>query len=321
MNNSIFQTPISLHVFNRPEATKKLFDVIRVIKPQILFITADGPRDSNPDDIKNCKKVRAIFNAIDWNCELQKNFSEVNKGAFRSTSEGITWVFTHVDRAIILEDDCIPGNSFFTYCHELLNYYEDDKRIALISGNNFQLNKNQTEDSYYFSRYTHIWGWATWKRTWEQVDFSMKDWPEYKKTNGLKSLFSNKKAINYWSDIFQDMYDKKSEPHWDFLLSLSSYMNNTLTIIPNKNLVSNIGFGPSANITTKKNKFHSLKPEVISFPLQHPKFVSRFINADNFTEETRFSGNSSFLKNKARKYMPVHIWNFLKNLRDFFVKD
>ena len=124
MKNSIFQTPISLHVFNRPEVTKKLFDVIRIIKPQILFITADGPRDSSPDDIKNCKKVRAIFNEIDWDCELQKNFSEINKGAFRSTSEGITWVFTHVDRAIILEDDCIPGNSFFTYCQELLNYYD-----------------------------------------------------------------------------------------------------------------------------------------------------------------------------------------------------
>jgi hypothetical protein len=321
MKNSIFQTPISLHVFNRPETTKKLFDVIRIIKPEKIFITADGPRDGYPNDIKNCKKVRDIFNEIDWDCDLQKNFSEINKGAFRSTSEGITWVFTHVDRAIILEDDCIPGNSFFTYCNELLNYYENDKRIALISGNNFQLNKNQTDDSYYFSRYTHIWGWATWKRTWEQVDFSMKDWPEYKKINGLKSLFSNKKAINYWSDFFQDMYDKKSEPHWDLLLSLSSYMNNTLTIIPNKNLVSNIGFGPSANITKKETKFHSLKTEAMSFPLQHPKFVSSFINADNFTEKTRFSGTSSFLKNKARKYMPVHIWNFLKNLRDFFVKD
>ena len=116
------------------------------------------------------------------------------------------------------------------------------------------------------------------------------------------------------------MYDKKSEPHWDFLLSLSSYMNNTLTILPNENLVSNIGFGPDANITTTKTKFHSLDTETMIFPLQHPKFISRFVAADEFTEKTKFSGTSSWLKNTTRKYMPVIIWNFLKKVRNFLLK-
>ena len=311
----MFLTPISLHVFNRPETTKKLFNEIKRIRPQKLFITADGPRDGMPNDLNKCKKVREIFNEIDWDCELLTNFSEINKGAFKSTSDGISWVFKYVDRAIILEDDCIPHVSFFTFCQELLDYYENDTRIALISGNNFQLNNN-TQDSYYFSRYTHIWGWATWKRTWDQVDFSMKDWPEYKRINGLKSSFSQKKAIKYWAEeIFQEMYDKKRKPHWDFLLSLSSYMNNTLTVLPNINLVSNIGFGPDANITTTKTKFHSLEAKTMIFPLQHPKFISRFVAADEFTEKTKFSGTSSWLRKISRKYMPVIIWNFLKKTK------
>ena len=125
----MFLTPISLHVFNRPETTKKLFNEIKRIRPQKLFITADGPRDGKPNDLKKCKEVREIFNEIDWDCELHTNFSEINKGAFKSTSEGISWVFKYVDRVIILEDDCLPSKSFFWFCQELLEKYRDDEAI------------------------------------------------------------------------------------------------------------------------------------------------------------------------------------------------
>lgn len=321
MNKNMFQTPISIHIFNRPQPTKKLFDVIKKIRPQKLFITADGPRDGNPNDLISCNEVREIFTKIDWECKIYKNFSDVNKGAFKSTSDGISWVFKNVDKAIILEDDCIPHETFFPFCEKLLNYYENDSRISIISGNNFQLNKNRTNDSYYFSRYTHIWGWATWKRTWEHVDFSMKNWPEYKRINGLKSTFSQRKEIKYWSEeIFQAIYDEKRKPHWDFLLSLSSYMNNTLAVIPNVNLVSNIGFGPDANITIFKTKFHEIKSKEISFPLKHPEFVSRYIEADSFTEKTRFSGAEPLIKKMLRKLLPKSLWSFIKKIKIMLLK-
>jgi hypothetical protein len=312
MDKYLFDVPISLHIFNRPNTTNQVFEVIRKIKPKQLFITADGPREGKPNDTKDCMATRSIINKIDWECEIYKNYSDVNKGSFRSTSEGITWVFKHVDKAIILEDDCVPHDSFFEYCDDLLKYYEHDTRIALISGNNFQLEENKTKDSYYFSRYTHIWGWATWRRTWEQVDFSMKDWPEYNKINGLKSSFSNKNEIRFWKDMFQDMYDKKRKLHWDFLLSLSTYMNNTLTVIPNVNLVSNIGYGPDASNCLEKSIFHSLKTKKMLFPLQHPRFVSRFIIADDFTEEKMFSGFRVIWKEILKKVLPESILKILR---------
>ena len=289
MNKDLFPEAISLHVFNRPLETRKVFEIIKKIKPKQLFITADGPRKGNETDINNCAEVRTIVSDIDWSCKVYKNFSDNNKGSFKSTSEGISWVFQHVDRAIILEDDCIPSLSFFRFCHELLDYYENDTRVAMISGNNFQKGNNVTKDSYYFSRYTHIWGWATWKRTWDKVDFSMSDWPEFRLVNGLKSSFCEQSAILYWDKICQDMYDKKSKLHWDFLLSLSTYMNNTLTILPNKNLVSNIGFGPDASNCKQKSDFHCLTAEEIDFPLKHPSFMSRFVAADDLTERNIFS--------------------------------
>jgi hypothetical protein len=290
MEKYLFDVPISFHIFNRPETTKKVFEEIRKIKPKQLFITADGARESRPRDTEDCIATRSIINKIDWECEVHTNFSDVNKGSFKSTSEGITWVFKHVDRAIILEDDCVPHESFFEYCRELLEYYEHDTRIGLISGNNFQTQKDKTEDSYFFSRYTLIWGWATWKRTWQQVDFSMKNWPEYNRINGLKGSFSNKKEIQYWGGMYQDMFDKKRKLHWDYLLSLSSFMNNTLTIIPNVNLVSNIGYGPDASNCKAKSKFHCLENEEIKFPLKHPNFICRFVTADDYVELNLFSG-------------------------------
>lgn len=300
----LFEVPISFHIFNRPETTQLVFNEIKKIRPKHLFITADGPRDNKPSDKEACEKVRLIIEDIDWECELHTNFSDNNKGSFKSTSEGIQWVFEHVERAIILEDDCVPSGSFFKFCHELLDYYQNDTRVSIISGNNFQKGNNELKDSYYFSRYTHIWGWATWKRTWDKVDFSMKYWPEYKKMNGLKSIFSKQKEIHYWEEMYQDMYEKKRKPHWDFLLTLSSFMNNTVSIMPNENLVSNIGFGPDASNCKTQSEIHFLEAREMTFPLKHPEFMSRFVANDDFTELKFFSGTYARWKNILRLYLP-----------------
>jgi hypothetical protein len=312
MDSNLFDVPISFHVFNRPNATEKVFSEIRKIRPKQLFITADGPRDSRKDDLENCNKVRSIVKKIDWECELYTNFSDENKGSFRSTSEGISWVFEHVNRAIILEDDCVPGNIFFRYCRELLDYYEHDKRVGIISGNNFQNNINSTENSYYFSRYPHIWGWATWKRTWDQVDLSMRLWPEYDKINGLKGIFSHKKELYYWRKLYMDMYEKNRKSHWDFLLLLALAMNNSLTVLPKVNLVSNIGFGPDAANCKHESEFHNVQVGDFDFPLKHPKVMCRFIAADDYTELRMFSGTQKIWKEMLKFFLPEQVVNFLK---------
>ena len=312
-NSDLFSTPVSLHIFNRPEYTRRVFNEIRKIKPRKLFITADGPRKDVKDDVRKCAESRSIVDEIDWDCELYKNFSDVNKGSFLSTSEGITWVFNNVDRAIILEDDCIPNNSFFLFCNELLDFYENDTRIAMISGNNFQEQKSHklNKYSYYFSRYTHIWGWATWKRTWDKVDFSMKNWPEFNKSDNLRSIFNDTDAIKYWSNIFQKMYTKEMGMHWDYLLSLSTYMNNTLTVLPEVNLVTNIGFGENASNCRVKTRFHCIETQEIGFPISHPCCIVRDVNADDFTESQMFSGKIK--KNKKNTLFSILVNDFLQN--------
>ena len=288
MPNTAFSTPISYHIFNRPEITKKSFAVIKQIKPSILFITADGPRENVKQDIKLCQETRKIVENIDWNCKVYRNYSETNKGSFLSTSNGITWVFSQVERAIILEDDCIPEVSFFQFCQELLEYYKNDQRVSIISGNNFKSNTHFFKNSYSFSRYTYIWGWATWRRTWETVDFSMSNWIEFKNKKGLEGILTKKREQKYWMKIFDKMY-YSNKKHWDYLLLLTSFMNHTLSIMPDSHLVKNIGYGETSTNVKKESTLQKIETSDILFPLEHPKFIRREKIVDDYVEKVHFS--------------------------------
>jgi len=289
MSESLLSTPVVFLVFNRPDTTQKVFEVIRQAKPKKLLVVADGPRQDKPEEAEKCKAVRSIIDTVDWDCEVLKNYSDVNLGSYKRNSSGLTWAFNNVEEAIILEDDCVPDLSFFRFCEELLDYYRHDKRIMMISGNNFQFGRKRTNYSYYFSQYSHIWGWATWKRTWKTIDLEMKNWPEFRDYLGLESILNNYFSRRYWYKLFQNMYLRKRRLAWDYQLQLACYMQNGLSIIPHVNLVSNIGFSLNATNTKNLNSpFANMPKKAIKFPLKHPPFVVPNKQADDFTHTIKF---------------------------------
>ncbi len=303
-----FKTPIALIIFNRPDRTEKIFKIIRSIRPKKLFIIADGPRETVPDEKEICEKTRQIVKNIDWKCELFTNYSKENLGCGKRPSTGITWVFENVDRAIILEDDCVPHPTFFPFCEELLNRYENDERVMMISGNNFQFGKSRTKYSYYFSIFTHIWGWATWKRAWDYYDYNISQWPEFSKEGLLANYFSNSKHIEYWRSLYDNVYSEKNKTYWDYQWLLTCWAQHGLTIIPSVNLVSNEGEGKDATHTKGADKFINMKTERLKYPLAHPSYIMRNIEADLYTQRTNFSAKENsllkyykFLKNKMVK--------------------
>lgn len=316
MPETPFPVPISFHIFNRPDSTRKVFEAIRSVKPKKLFVTADGPRTNVAADAQNCAETRSVIEDIDWDCDLVTRFSDENRGSFKSTSEGITSVFREEERTIILEDDCIPDPTFFRYCRELLDHYEDDKRIALISGNNFLFGKHATPYSYHFSRYTHMWGWATWRRTWEKVDFSMQDWPAFRDAGGLGIHFKRRHEILYWRKIMQDMFEGKIGPHWDYLLILSMFMNNSLAVKPGINLIINSGFGEGSTHFRNKDLIHDVATATMEFPLIHPPDIYRNTAADDYVEAHVFSkGLLYFLVNRFLKLLPRPVALFIRRTR------
>jgi len=272
-----------------------VFAEIAKARPSKLLVIADGPRADHPDDAEKCAAVRAIIDGINWDCEVLKNYSDVNLGCKRRVSSGLDWVFDTVEEAIILEDDCLPHPTFFRFCEEMLEKYRDDERIAMISGNNFQFGRKRTEYSYYFSRYTHIWGWASWRRAWGNYDVDMKIWPEIRDGGWLEDLLGNRRSVWYWKYVFGNVYQGKVDT-WDYQWTFACWIQNALTIIPDVNLISNIGFDSEAVHTQDKDKFAEMDTEAISFPILHPDYIIRDSKADFFVENKMFFGTSSMLR-------------------------
>jgi glycosyltransferase involved in cell wall biosynthesis len=280
-------TPVALLMFNRPDTTQKVFDAIRQAKPPQLLVVADGARVDKEGEVELCQQTRAIINQVDWDCEVLTNYSDVNLGCRKRVSSGLDWIFEQVEKAIILEDDCLPHPTFFRYCQELLDKYRDDERVMMISGDNFQFGNKRTEHSYYFSRYGHVWGWATWRRAWTKNHDSMPQWEKLRYSNWLHTLLQNEQAAAYWSKVFQAVYDGFNT--WDYIWVFTLWENEGLCILPEVNLVSNIGFGSGTHTTTTESPFANMLVEAMTFPLSHPPEIERNVEADNFTESTQFS--------------------------------
>ena len=289
------KTPVVLIIFRRPDKTLQVLEKIRQVKPSKLFVICDAPRPEKTDEYEKCEQSRAIIDTVDWDCEVIKNYADTNLGSFRRIPTGLDWVFNQVEEAIILEDDCLPEITFFRFCEELLEYYKNDQRIMAISGDNFQLGNQRTQDSYYFSRYTHSWGWATWKRAWKHFDMELSTWPDVQNKQLLRSILDNDRDVKYWTSILQNVYDSKIKA-WDYRWTFATWLQNGLTILPNVNLISNIGFGEGATHTVStKNPWINLPTQPMSFPLQHPQFVIRDSIADKFTQDSVFNAT---LKNR-----------------------
>jgi glycosyltransferase involved in cell wall biosynthesis len=262
-----FDTPILLIIFNRPKYANKVFESIAQMKPKNLFIVADGPR--NIEEKKLCDETKEIIKKINWPCNLQTNFSEKNMGVRMRIESGITWAFEYTDRLIILEDDCVANKSFFQFCQEMLDKYTGNNEIMMISGDN-PVKNYKIENSYSFSKYFAIWGWATWKRAWLKYDSEMMDWPLRKQNSSLYQIFKHKGISNYLTELFDKAYHHKINS-WATRWFYTCVFSNGLSIFPEKNLVSNIGIeGVHSSPGTNNN----LELEEIHFPLQHPGSIT-----------------------------------------------
>jgi len=266
-------SPVALIVFNRPDTTRRVFDAIAAARPEKLFLIADGPRADRPGEAERCSEVRKIISNVNWPCDVQTNFAQENLGCRRRVISGLDWVFSQVDETMILEDDCLPDQTFFPFCSELLDRYRNCNGVGAISGFNPARIAPPLKGSYYFSKAFTGWGWATWRRTWERFDEQIKDWPQVKKDGLLKKIWPWKRASEYWTRIFDSSYNNTLSSAWDYQFVFAGWTQKWLNIFPNKNLVQNIGFGSDATHTSKATPGLEIAAEAISFPLKHPDSI------------------------------------------------
>ncbi len=276
------KSPVLFITYKRYDTAIKVFHSIKKAKPPKLYFVSNAPNPNHPTEKKMVAKVRSIAKKIDWPCELHKLFRKKHLGVKDSISSSISWFFGHETQGVILEDDCLPNQSFFIFCDILLDKFKTDRRVMMISGNNFQDGRAVGKASYYLSRLIHIWGWATWKRAWELYDINMTEWPKHKKLL-TENIFNTIPEKNYWTRIFNNVYAKKIQT-WDYQWVYTCWKYNGFSINPNCNLVSNIGFGTQA--TNTKNKFDlnaNLKTFEIKLPLIHIKTFNYLNIPDIYT--------------------------------------
>jgi hypothetical protein len=280
-------TPVGFIIFNRPDTTARVFAEIAKARPTKLLIIGDGPRPHKAGEAERVAVTRKIIAQVDWPCEVLTNFSDVNLGCKKRVSSGIDWIFKEVEEAIVLEDDCLPDPTFFRFCQEMLEHYRHDSRIGMISGDNFQLKRPPDAESYYFSKYTHIWGWATWRNRWKDYDVDMRLWPQVRDQGRLQDLVLEKTEVSYWRSIFERVYKGKIDT-WDYQWSFANWCMGRINILPSVNLISNIGFGLEATRTVIPSPLADLPTQAMRFPLFHPEIQIRSRGADRISDRRCF---------------------------------
>ncbi|MHC6204331.1 nucleotide-diphospho-sugar transferase [Breznakiellaceae bacterium SP9] len=294
----MYQIPILFIIFNRLDTVKKTFEVIREAVPTHLFIAADGPRQAVAGEKEKCSIIRQyILDNIDWNCNVKTLFRDENLGCGKAVSGAISWFFENVDEGVILEDDCLPSLSFFTYCKVLLEKYKDENQIYHIAGNN-PLTFTKSPYSYYFARIQHCWGWATWKRAWKDYNYEINDLEDFINKKSIKKIFRQKFIQNYWIEIFNKMKNHEIDT-WDYQWTYSIFKNDGICINPARNMITNIGFNAEATHTTSNDSiFNSQKRYELDI-IKHPKYIK--INASIISKINKIAfGLDSFREAKKK---------------------
>lgn len=261
------ETPVVMFIFNRPRHTEAVFDQIRKVQPKHLLIIADGPRtklDKSP-----CWESRQIVRSIDWECCVETEFAQHNLGCRSRLASGLDWVFSRVDRAIILEDDCVPDPSFFRFAADMLSLYEHDPSVMMVGGSQ-PLGVYESAFSYEFSKYALIWGWATWRRAWKHYDVNMPEWGSYRFSTDFTSIHPNDSERSYWDDCLERTF--LGHNTWDYQWSYTLWKCGGLAILPTNNLIRNIGFGTEATHTkdASLSPRYSVKAVGLEWPIRHP---------------------------------------------------
>ena len=302
-----YSVPILFIIFNRLDIACKSFEEIKKVKPKKLYIASDAARENKEGEQEVVDKTRkTILNAIDWDCEVKTLFQEKNLGCGIGVYTAINWLFQNEDKGIVLEDDCIVDQSFFTYVEEMLNKYENDTRIGMIAGTNpIEPKRYMCKHSYLFSKYKSCWGWATWRRAWSNMEIDMKWLNEYKDFVIHNAGYQSKDTDGWKYKL--KCIDNNYVSAWDWQWYLTLAAQNQLCIYPQINLVSNIGNDENATHTS----FSSItyEKQTLTTPFTHPKYVVPDCYFDYY-----FYKNSNTLRIRLLRLLPFGIKSYIKSI-------
>lgn len=306
--------PVLFLIFNRPEYTYQVFDSIKLYKPNKLYIAADGPRLNNNEDILLCLESRNIINLIDWECDVKYLIRDKNLGCKLAVVSAINWFFDNEEDGIILEDDVLPNQNFYSFCEFTLDKYKNNERIMMVTGCN-QMSDENLKASYFYSQIFTIWGWATWKRAWQLYDIDMKKWND----NQIKLSIKYMTHKNYiWTNLKYtfDSLKKYSINTWDIQWHFACLINSGLCVTPSINLITNIGvIGTHSNSLTESHFLETkLFEEQNNYVIPETVIVNSFYDLNLFEKKAKKMNQRYYLINFLKQIKLYEILKFIKNI-------
>ena len=278
-------TPVVILFFNRPEFLRQMISRLSEVKPKKLYLVCDGPRQNKCGEEKSVEECRKLFDNLNWDCKILRNYSDVNLGCRDRIISGLDWVFEQEDRAIILEDDCIPIVDFFPFAEAMLERYKDNNQIFSVCGTNHCPQKSNILYDVVFSKYCFSWGWATWRRAWILMDRHLLRLPEAKKNHLLKRWLGTWRAEWYWSYVLKD-----DNSIWDYSWVFTGFIHRGLHILPSKCLVENIGMMDINATHTTSNPYDlTVIAKSFSGTYRVPSRVEPDLIFDEWVEDHYFS--------------------------------
>jgi hypothetical protein len=269
-----------------------------------VYVHCDGPRIGVREDIENVWAVRALIDEIDWECSVKTLFRAQNTGLRAGVFDALHWFFEQEEMGIVLEDDCLPDISFFRFCEELLDYYQHEPKVMHISGSNLAQKRTEgAPESYFFSTFSFVWGWASWRRAWNKMSIDLEGLDDFVRSNGIQNCVRGRLSQTYLLDKFYTTKQKRNNS-WAYAWFYSILQANGFSIVPSINLVQNTGIGePGATNTRKKNEKAAILAAAIKFPLTHPKEIRRLPELDQ---------HLFYLTQKSR--WRLFLWYILKRI-------
>jgi hypothetical protein len=279
---------------------------VAAAKPRRLFLACDGPRRERPAEIDQVLETRAVLDSsVQWDCEVTRRYSETNQGCREGVTSAINWFFEHVEEGIILEDDCVPHADFFPYCAELLAKFRDNDSVMHISGDaSLRYPRFRGKASYAFTSEALVWGWATWRRAWNEYDEHLTKWLLIRDdAEQVDAIFRSRSARAYWTNTMDKLLFQSSPDTWDYIWSFSVFERAGVAIVPRRNLITNVGHRSDSTHTFDPSSPRADCPTEPILPLLHPAAVRVDHRVERqFQNQLRGFGATAAVRRRLRKF-------------------
>lgn len=244
----------------------------------VIFVSMDGV-NGEANQFENAARDLVRLLHRENPDRFRVRLHDRNLGSAVNVISSLDWFYSEVNRGVILEDDCVPEDTFFEYAVSALSFIESESRIWFCSGYRPEI-EHLEEMGYSLCSLPMNWGWGTTSRKWGEI----RNLLEIETNESLLTSFFKGPSRVYWN-IGHRRIQNGWVDAWDTSVAFLMNVANRSTLLPNLNLINNVGNDEHASNTKHASSFLNSKTYVwnqksIVIDYKDIKSIDREINRD-----------------------------------------